>query len=242
MISCVDINNRIPITAAVVVTQSLSMFDWMRFVCVTWITWCQITTVGTQDIHERSVDDSKLRKDYVNRFFLNLKKNFVSSHNKIKRISSFGRRAPNYHECPYISSEEHSTPLNPRNIKNLKDNLLLNETSQINNLPYHYWEKLDFMFVQIFRHVSRYHNILVLTNARMYCIGCFRHIQAYLSQMPVDGFLLWHLTWAGGACAGPLGPAAASTAASAHAASAYRPVMAYIDSCLLIDTKKDQLD
>lgn len=56
--------------------------------------------------------------------------------------------------------------------------------------------------------------------------------------MPAEGFRLWHLTCAGAGCTGPLGPAVASAAPSVQPESAYSPVMAYIDSCLLGDNKK----
>lgn len=62
----------------------------------------------------------------------------------------------------------------------------------------------------------------------------------YLSHIPAEGFRLWHLMdsrggWDG--WGGVLGPGALSPAPSVHPDSAYNPVIAYIDSCLLLQKK-----
>lgn len=59
----------------------------------------------------------------------------------------------------------------------------------------------------------------------------------YLSHIPDEGFRLWHLMDSRGGCegwGGVLGPATSSPAPSVHPDSAYSPVIAYIDSCLLL--------
>lgn len=61
----------------------------------------------------------------------------------------------------------------------------------------------------------------------------------YLSHNPDEGFRLWHLMDSRGGCegwGGVLGPATSSPAPSVQPDSAYSPVIAYIDSCLLLIT------